>query len=246
MPTAAEIIAQLNALPAEEHTEAITTLVNDGGAVVRAFRSRVFADGKKEGAKSGTEAAQKLAEATERAATAETELADLKAKTPDAKAIEERVTAKWEPKVKAAEQARDAAVTELRTERRKLTLGEFTAALTAKLPDGTQVDPEWVKDVAESRWGSRIVVKEDGSIGVLNLTGDTEYAPGEGQSAVALLAADARKAVPARYVLVDGDTGAGITNHGHGTGGGYDPVKAGLEAAKAQKADAQTNELAFR
>jgi hypothetical protein len=227
MPTAAEIIAQLNELPAEEHAAAITALQNDAGSLVKAFRSKVFAAGKKEGAGSNTDAAGKLTEAQERITELEAEIADVRAKVPDAAAIE----AKWQKKLDAEKARADAATTSLRDNQRQLALAEFTAALTAPQDDGTQVDPEWVADVVEKRWGDRIVVGDDGALRVLQLGDVTTYDAPDPRAAIKLLAADARKAVPPRYVLANADTGAGIQSGGFG-------------AARARGGVATTDEIA--
>lgn len=210
MPTAAELIAQLNELPAEEHAAAITTLYNDQGPIATKVRARAVSDGYNKAKKGGDETAAKLTAAEERVAALEEELADVKAKTPDAKAIEDRVTAKFAPKLKAAEEARDAALGEVRTAKRKDVLAAFKAELTREHDDGTRVDPEWADDVAETRWGSRIALADDGSVRVLHLDGDTTYDAADAREAAKLLATDARKVVPARYVISNADpTGGG-------------------------------------
>lgn len=249
MQTAAEILAAINALPTEEHAKFATDFQNDQGSVVKAARSKAFAAGKAEGAKGGTQAAADLVKATERIEELEGKVTELTDNKPDVKAIEERVTAAMQKKLDAEKKRADTAETALRTERRKSVLAELKSALTAKQDDGTQVDPEWANDVVESRWGNRLVEKDDGSISVLQLGSEQAFEPGEGETAVGLLAAAIRQTVPARYVLTDDDTGAGL--NGGAAGGsrrsGYDPVKAGKAAAEAQKVTAKKDDnLAFR
>lgn len=247
MPTAAEVIAAVNELPAEERAAFTTLFLNDQGDVVKGARSKAFAAGKAEGAKGGTEAAQKLADAEQRATDLQAKLDELSASKPDVKALEETLNARWQKKLDAEKQRADTAVTTLRQREVALARAEFLAALTAPAEDGTRVDPEWAADVADARWGSRLAAREEGGVRVLQLDGDMEYDAPDTKAALRQLAADARRTVPARYVLTNADTGAGVTSGGVvGGAGGYDPVKAGLAAAEAQKANAATNELAFR
>ena len=134
MPTAAEVIAQINELPPEERAAFATAFQNDGGEVVKDVRSKTYAKGKADGKATGTEAAAKLAEAQERADALAAELAEVKAKTPDAAAIEKRVRDQLEPKIKAATERAEAADGKLREKERALVLNEFASALGAVGP----------------------------------------------------------------------------------------------------------------
>jgi hypothetical protein len=247
MTTAAEILSAINALPAEEHAAFTTGFQNDQGAVVKQARSKAFAAGKAEGKGDTTRTATDLTAAQERVTALETELEQLKAKTPDAAALVEAERKKWEPKVRKAEEERDTARQQLLAKDVDLTYAEFYAELTKPAEDGTRVDPEWAKDVARSRWGSRIAPKEGGGVRVLQLEGEQEYDAPDASAAVRLLAADARKAVPARYMLADVDSGSGVTNGGAGMGrsGGYDPVAAGKAMAAKEKQSGATQNLAY-
>lgn len=246
MPTAAEVIAQINELPPEERAAFATAFQNDGGEVVKDVRSKTYAKGKADGKATGTEAAAKLAEAQERADALAAELAEVKAKTPDAAAIETRVRDAMQKKLDAEKARADAADGALRGERRKLALAEFKSALAAKQDDGTYIDGDWLNDVAEARWGSRLATADDGSLRVLQLDGDMTYDAPDVATAVRLLAADARKTVPAKFVVSSAESGAGATNGGGGYGGGYDPVAAGKAMAQQQSAQASTSALALK
>jgi hypothetical protein len=232
MPTVAEILSQLNDLPAEEHAAAVTALQNDGGAVVKAFRSKVFAAGKKEGSTTHADAAAKLAEAEERVTALETELADVKAKTPDAKAIEEAERKKWAPKLEKAERERDDARQALRDKDVSLTVADFLAELGRPAEDGTRVDPDYF-DVVRTKFGDRIRAKETGGVAVFHIDGDTEYEAPDAKAAVALLAADARKKVPEKFIVTNADRGAGVQPGGYGGGGGVTDAKRTEQARTA-------------
>lgn len=213
MPTAAELVAQLNALPAEEHAEALALLSNDSGAVVKAFRSKQFAAGKREGASVGTEAATKLADAEQRVADLETELADVKAKQPDAAAIEERAAKQWQRKVDAEKARADAATTALTGERTTTFREQFGKALR-----DLKIDGDYADEVLTARHADRHRVREDGTREVLRPGEDTAYEAADVRAAIALLAADVAKTVPPKFQMVGGEGGGGRGTGSYGAG----------------------------
>lgn len=236
MPTAAEAVAAahaaLSALPPEEHAEAKRLLANEAGGLIAAVQSQRFADGKKEGAKTPATLSTDLTEARNRVAELEAEVASLTAKQPDYAAKEQALKDAHKRALDAEKKRADDALAALKAKDVDLSFADFLTELTKPAEDGTRVDPEWAADVARARWGNRLAPKDDGGVRVLKLGEEMEYDAPDAKTAVKLLAADARKTVPARYVLTNTDTGGGIANGGaYGRSGGV----ATVDAIVAQK-----------
>lgn len=158
------------------------------------------------------------------------EFDDFKTKTPDAKTLEERVEAKWKPKVTRAEQERDAAKGTLAQKLRDLAVKDFVAALKP----GVEVHDEYANEVLAAKYADRFQVSEDGTVRVLQPGKADAYDPADGQSAVSLLAADVRKTVPSWAVLSNAESGGGITNGG---GGGAVQAKSRAQQEQERRAD---------
>lgn len=232
--TLADLVTALNALPDEQHAEAVRVLQNDGGAVVKAFRSKVFAAGKTEGGKAGGATAEKLTAAEARVEELETQLAEAQAKVPDAAKLEERLTREWTRKVDAATRRAEAAEVALTKER-----GDgFRTAFGTALRD-LDVDPDYADEVLAGRYADRHVVEPDGTRRVRKPGEDTAYDADDVTAAVKLLAADVVKTVPPKFLLSNADSGGGVTNGGAGAGGSGANQWSQLRKEVQQQADAR-------
>lgn len=153
----------------------------------------------------------------EKAEALEQEFAEFKTKTPDAAAIEARERQKWEPKVTKERERAEQAATALRDERKKLAVSQFVTLLTTPDERGARVEPKWAQRVVAQEYADRFVVKEDGTLGVLQIGETTEYDGETLEQKVAALAKDARKTVDSGFVLTGADSGSGVRNGGGGT-----------------------------
>lgn len=210
-------IDTLNALPAEQHRDAITALLNDSGPVVKSFRTRAFGNGKKAGEEASGSGAAKLQEAQDRIQELEGQVADLTAKVPEAKATEERLQKQYEKKLEAERKRAEAAEGTLTKERSS----RFRTQFSAELAD--VADKDYRDEVLANRYADRYRVQPDGSWQVLRPGEDTPYEAATEAEAVKLLAADVAKLVPPKFRLAHGESGGGITT-GSG-GGGQAPAK---------------------
>lgn len=233
MPTTAEILALINDLPAEEHAAFATAFQNDAGAVVKSVRSKVFAAGKTEGSSAGKAATSELATAKERVTELETELAEVKAKQPDAAAIEKRVRDQLQPKLDTAVRERDEARGTLRERDKTLTQQAFLQELSAAQEDGTRVNPAYLR-VAKVDYADRFQVGEDGRVRVLQIGSEVAYDAADAAEAAKLLARDARKQVPADFIVSGADGGAGSANRSSYAGARETPGT-DVDALVAQK-----------
>lgn len=163
-----------------------------------------------------TELETKLRETTEKLEETEREFTEFKTKTPDATAIEAREKAKWEPKITKERERADTATTQLRDERKKLAVARFVSLLSTPDDSGTRIDPQWAEKVVAAEHGDRFVIKDDGTLGVLQPGETTEYDADTLDKKIAALAKDARKAVPSAYVLTGADSGSGVRGGGGG------------------------------
>lgn len=213
-----DVIAALNALPEDQHREAVTALQNNSGPVVKAFRSAVFATGKAEGKKSGSAAAEELETARSEIERLTQELHDAQAKVPDAERLKADLTKQWERKVEAATKRAEAAEGTLTKERSS----RFRTQFSAELAD--VADKDYRDEVLANRYADRYRVQPDGSWQVLRPGEDTPYEAATEAEAVKLLAADVAKLVPPKFRLAHGESGGGITN-GNGGGGAQAPAK---------------------
>lgn len=215
MASASELIAQLNALDGDERAAALTLLANDGGGVVKEFRSKQFAAGKSEGGKSGKASAEELTTAKTRIEELEAELADVKAKAPDVAKLEEGLKAKHAKELEKERQR----VAALATENRTLKVEGPRAKLAKEL--GGFVVEEWVDDVA-AKYADRISVDDDGARKILKPGETTEYEAASEDEKVKLLAGDIKKQLAPRYLRGQGESGGGVGGGNGGGGGGVD------------------------
>jgi len=144
----------------------------------------------------------------------DTEITDLRSKTPDAAQLEETAKKRWEPKVKAATERAEQAETRAREAIRRSARQKFVAALTAPDEQGMYVEPQWAEKVVAAEYDDRLIAKPDFSLGVLQPGENTEYDGDTDEARIAALARDARRTVPSTYVLSRADAGAGIRGGG--------------------------------
>lgn len=141
---------------------------------------------------------------------ATTALEELKTKTPNAAEIEAGVKARYEKKLKDAQDENAQLKGDLTSERKGTTLGR----LRRRLEQEHRVDPEWTETALDSRYGNRIEIGADGAKKILQLDG-TEAYDGSEDEAIEKLASDIAKKVPERWITTNADSGGGV-----GGGGG--------------------------
>lgn len=156
----------------------------------------------------------------EKAETTEQEFAEFKSKTPDVKAIEDRLNATHAKALTKERERADKATTDLRDERKKLAVSKFVSLLTTADDSGTRIEPQWAEKVVAAELNDRFVIKEDGTLGVLQPGEAVEYDADTLDKKIAALAKDARKTVASTYVLTGSDSGAGARGGGGGGGTG--------------------------
>lgn len=147
----------------------------------------------------------------------------------------EKLAADAKEEAKTAKATADERVKGLHKSREK-------SALQAKLV-AAGVDPDYAEQVLVPKLADRIRVDgltDDGGATVAYL--DPDGVPDA--SGLDGLAAQAVKTVDARWIVSGADSGSGASGNSNANGGGYDPVKAGKEAAAASKAEPTSN--AFR
>lgn len=211
-----ELIAGLNELAAENDEKAIEVakairekakpvaqVILNAGAAIQKTEAKGAAK------KLETERDEAIRERDE----LRTEFDEFKAKTPNAKEIEDRITAKYEPKIKALKDQVAERETRLTTTIRRSGLTKFASELI-KLG----VDPEYAQEVATAKYGDRLTPKEDGSLGVLQVGNTLEYDAETEDEKIAALAADARKLTPPKFINTNADSGAGVRSGGSGGG----------------------------
>jgi hypothetical protein len=174
-------------------------------------------------------AIQERDEATEAMAAAN-------AAKPDVAKIEADLTTKWSKKVSDLKDQLKAKDDTLRGALRKGTVSKFTAELIAN-----GADPDWAEQVAVSKYGNLIEVKDDGSVLVKSPDG-LEY-DGDEAAKVKAFATDVGKLVPPKFRLTNADSGAGVRTGGSGST--YDAAKEGREMAEKQKVENKAGNLAF-
>jgi hypothetical protein len=246
--TLAEILAALNGL--EDADAAVDALRADNGAVVKAFRSKVFAQGKKEGTKDlkavEDERDQLKASITEK----DTEIEGLKAKTPDKDAIEAPLKAKITKLEQQASEQAQASQGRIRKLLRERDLGTFRQLLTGMHPDAAkhgitrQLDPDYADVVAnQMEAAGRFRYNDKDELEVLDDDGVPYPVTDAKAPRSAALAAALNKAAPDKWATSKAQGGGGVGGQGSGTG--YDPVAAGKKMAEEQKATPD-NSLAFK
>lgn len=244
----AEILAALNGLT--DADAAVAAMRADNGPVIKAFRSKAFAEGKAEGKKDlkGIEEERDQAKAT--LAERDTEIEALKAKTPDRDAIEaplKKKIATLEQQATEKDQASQARIRHLLRER---DLGAFRQLLAGTHPDAAklgitrQLDPDYVAVVAQQMEANgRFRYTDKDELEVLDEHGVPYTVADATTPRFAPLATELNKAAPDKWAFSKAQDGGGVGGQGGGTG--YDPVAAGKAMADAQKA-APDNSLAFK
>lgn len=219
MPTAAELIAQLNALEGDEALVFSTLFQNDQGAVIKSARSKVASGAKREGAAKLPEVQGKLEQALEKIAELELEKQELSSKAPDFAAKEQQ----WKDKLATKErelrqqlEAKDAALTKTR---RDVELGKFTRHLVEE----HGIDPDYANEVLAVKHADRFRFAEDGTPDVLKPGEDTAYDAETVDEKIKLAAADVAKTVKPVFVRTNVDTGGGRGPAGGGGNAGLTP-----------------------
>jgi hypothetical protein len=186
-----------------------------------------------------------LRTANETIAAREADIENLKnSKSPDRKAIEEELRGDFQKKIDAEKKARAKAESDAKALRKKVAKDAFVGELTQPDEAGTYVEKEWAQRVVAAEFDDRFDEAEDGTQRVLQIGSSLPY-DGKLEDQIKALAKEARKGVPTRYQLTGADRGSGLSgNSGSGSGGSYDPVKAGIEMGKAEKGEKEKN-LAF-
>lgn len=167
---------------------------------------------KTEGRKDTKKVEQERDEAIRERDELRTEFDEFKAKTPNAKEIEDRVTARYEPKLKALKDQVAERDTALKSTIQRGGLTKFSRELI-KLG----ADPEYAQVVAAEKHRDRLAPKDDGSLGVLQIGSTLEYDGVDEDEKISALARDAIKTVPPKFINTNADSGGGVRN---GSGGG--------------------------
>lgn len=161
------------------------------------------------------------------------EIQELRAKTPDAQAL----TEKYEKKLAEARDAKKAAEESSRSLRKQVAKDKALALIKRRDGQGFTVDDLWADKVVAADIDDRIVVKDDGSIDVLELGQTTSYDGDTVDAKLAALARDARKAVPSQYLISNADAGAGIrgSNGGGAAGNTWTQFRKDVEKERKQQ-----------
>ena len=246
MPTVEEVIASVNELVTEnrdnakaladalrEHAKPVAKVLTDRGARMAA----------RDGDAALKAAEEKATKAAEELEAVQAEFEAFKAKTPYLATREAEIRAKYEKKLEEKDKAlRDRTDRAIELQRRQLRAA-FVEELLEET-DGKRVDREWAEKVVAREFDDRLVAREDGTEDVLQPGEAIGFDAPTTREKLKLLAAEAKKTVPDRYLVVGGQSGGG-TSGGHGSGG-YDPVAAGKKMAAEQKGNAVDPTLAFR
>jgi hypothetical protein len=163
-----------------------------------------------------------LAVTTEKLTATETELGEVKGKTPDAKTIEERERQKHEPRIAKLTKERDDAVSASKALRRQVARDKLAAQLR-KAEKGVRIDDadDLIISALLTQYEDRLIERDDGTADVLQIGEASAYDGKTFDEKVAALAADIRKKVPEKYLITGGDNGAGVGgDRGSGGGGG--------------------------
>jgi hypothetical protein len=234
-----EIITALNAYVASDKAKAkevAKALRSDARDVAQALIN--VGAGQKAGeiGSKVDELQQQVTDLTGQLEAKETELTDLKAKTPDAAVLEESAKKKWEPKVKAATERAETAEQRARSLVKEVAKGKFRALLKQPNEQGLKVDDGWADRVVAAEFDDRFKVNDDHSLTILQPGETTAYDGDTEDERIAALAKDARKSVPSAYLVSNADGGSGVRNGGGGS--------VGLKTQQ-QIIDAKRNDPAF-
>lgn len=238
MPLTAEQTAAIALIAGADAEEVAEALKTDAQPIYQ----RIF----RAGHSTGTEKAKtektaletQLQAEKDRAAGFETELADLKAKTPDRAAIDAQWQGKLEKETKKVQEQLDAAQQRIARLTTDTTVEKAENALVA-----AGFRPKMAKLLAKEHAG-RITYGDDGKP-ILHEPGTTiPVQIPDGRSAFEVLAETEKKTADPADLASNVDTSGGATNGG--AAGGYDPVAAGKAMAAQQKATAGDGSLAFK
>ena len=164
------------------------------------------------------------------------ELDEVKAKTPDAKTIEEKAKAKYEPQIAKLTKERDDAIGGQKALRKQVAKEKFTSLLKRADEQGVKVEDDWADRVVASEFDDRFVERDDGSLDVLQVGETTAYDGKTLDEKIASLAADVRKKVNPKYLITSTDRGGGVGGGGtggRGQGGEWSELRKKIEAERA-------------
>lgn len=187
---------------------------------------------------------KKLADAQEALTAAETRLTEATANQPDVSKVHDQ----YKAEIQTLKAAHASALADMKAsqvaDKRERAKADLVASLVSK-----GVDKDYA-EVQVAKAEGRMRFSEDGSLEILQAGKEIPFAPGDGQTAVGLLAEEIRTATPTKFVSTNADSGSGVgANGGAGAGGGnyYDTIRAQMEERnKAQAANTGTNALAER
>jgi hypothetical protein len=214
MPTAAELIAQLNALEGDEAAEAQRLFTNDQGPVIKAARGKIAGPAKREGGAQVAQLKQELTAAQDRIAELEGETEGLKSSQPDYAKREAELKEKYEKKVADAEARAKAKEDALRAKDRE----GVAAMVEAQLKEVHRLKSR------AALWGRREIMDRIDVSGeaprILKPGESTPYDAESLQDAVALAAADYAKGADPDDILTNVDHGGGRGSGGNGAQAG--------------------------
>ena len=229
MPTARELIDQLNSLEGDEAREAQKLFMNDQGAVVTAARGKIASAAKKEGRSGVGDLEQKLAEAEAKIEELTGDLATAQEKAPElANKVAELTTRLREQERTHREllKQKDEALVETSRE-------VHVKGLAARLKARKLVD-DYADEQAAPKYGKQIRRKADGSgWDVFKPGEDTPYAAETMDEALDLLADDVVSSIRAKspgLIMTNVDGGGG-----RGPGGGGSAITPPVKDIAAQK-----------
>jgi len=156
-------------------------------------------------------------ELTEAVEQKDQELTELRAKTPDAAAIEESTKRKYDVKLRKLEQERDEAKKRHEDAVVQIGLDKAIAEMITPNEQGVRVDREWAQELGALKLRSQFIAKPDGSLAVKQIGDESEY-DGTLDEKVKALVKDFRAYVPETFKFSNADGGAGIRN-GAGSAG---------------------------
>jgi hypothetical protein len=217
---AAEIIAAINEYVGDDKAKA-----KEFAKALRARAGEVAVSliniGKSQGTSEAGGEVKKLEaqvkELTEALEAKEQEMADFRAKTPDAATIEESTRKKWESKLRKAETERDDAHRRFNDAVVQIGIDKAVALLITPNEQGVRADREYAELIAAGKLRPHFVPKPDGSLAVKQIGEETEYDGDTLDAKVAALVKDFRPYIPATFLMSNADGGAGVRS---GPGGG--------------------------
>jgi hypothetical protein len=153
-------------------------------------------------------------ELTEAAEQKDQEITELRAKAPDAAAIEESTKRKYDVKLRKLEQERDDARKRHEDAVVQIGIDKAIAMMITPNEQGVRVDREWAEQLGAMKLRAQFAPRPDGSLAVKQIGEESEY-DGTLDEKVAALVKDFRAYVPETFKFSNADGGAGIRN---GTG----------------------------